>query len=281
MSIVDARPTVEAPDDDPYLWLEETESSQALVWVDAQNASTIGRFSDGRFAADRDALKLTFDRPDNIPFPNRRGRRLFNPWQDAEHPRGLWRTTSLESFRSEITEWDVLIDVDALAAKEREDWVWRGGQSLPGTHDRAIVHLSRGGKDAVVLREFDLKTREFVADGFNLPEARSQVVWIDRDTLLLMSPLGPNMATSTCHAPSGFGGAEPIRSWPRLFSKRSKTISGWGPRSIAMPQKSAYGLSRSRVLSTPTIGWATAPEPKLRSKFLLMRTYGCTATGLS
>jgi prolyl oligopeptidase len=120
----------------------------------------------------------------------------------------LWRTTSLESFRSEITEWDVLIDVDALATKEREDWVWRGGQSLPGTHDRAIVHLSRGGKDAVVMREFDLKTREFVADGFNLPEARSQVVWFDRDTLLLMSPLGLNMATNT-------GLPRTVRLWRR------------------------------------------------------------------
>ena len=128
--IFDPRPTIEAPDDDPYLWLEETESSQALAWVDAQNAATMSRFSDGRFAADRDALKTIFDRPDNIPFPNRRGKKLFNPWQDAEHPRGLWRTTSLESFRSEATEWDVLIDLDALAAKEHEDWVWRGGLSL-------------------------------------------------------------------------------------------------------------------------------------------------------
>jgi prolyl oligopeptidase len=155
MSIVDVRPTVEAPDDDPYLWLEERESPQALAWVEAQNSATISRFFDSRFAADRDALKLIFDRPDNIPFPNRRGKKLFNRWQDAEHLRGLWRMTSLDSFRSENPEWDVLIDLDALAAKEGEDWVWRGGRSLPGTHDRAIVHLSRGGKDAVVLREFD------------------------------------------------------------------------------------------------------------------------------
>src|SRR5262249_11515909 len=106
--IVDVRPTVEAPDDDPYLWLEETESPQALAWVEAQNTATMKRFSDSRFAGDRDALKLIFDRPDNIPFPNRRGKKLFNPWQDAEHPRGLWRTTSFESFRNETPEWDVL-----------------------------------------------------------------------------------------------------------------------------------------------------------------------------
>src|ERR1700730_6747671 len=128
MSIVDVRPTVEAPDDDPYLRLEETESPQALAWVEAQNSATMKRFFDSRLAADRDALKLIFDRPDNIPFPNRRGKELFNPWQDAEHPRGQWRTTSLDSFRSENPEWDVLIDLDALAAKEGEDWVWRGGR---------------------------------------------------------------------------------------------------------------------------------------------------------
>jgi len=208
MSVVDARPTVEAPDDDPYLWLEERESPRALAWVDAQNSATMERFFDSRCAGDRDALKLVFDRPDNIPFPNRRGTRLFNPWQDAEHPRGLWRTTSLESFRSADPEWDVLIDLDTLAASEGEDWVWRGGLSLPGQHDRAIVHLSRGGKDAVVLREFDLTTRKFVADGFNLPEARSQVAWLDRDTLLLMSPLGPDMATRT-------GLPRTVRLWRR------------------------------------------------------------------
>lgn len=143
MPIGDVRPSVEMPDDDPYLWLEEAEGAHALAWVKAQNAATMKQFGDSRYAADRDALKLIFDRPDNIPFPNRRGKKLFNPWRDAEHPRGLWRTTSFESFRSDTPEWDVLIDLDALAAKEGEDWVWRGGLSLPGTHDRAIVHLSR------------------------------------------------------------------------------------------------------------------------------------------
>ena len=131
MTNVDPRPTLAAPDDDPYLWLEEIDGTRALAWVESQNVATMQRFSDTRFAADRDTLKAIFDRPDNIPFPNRRAGRLFNPWQDAEHPRGLWRTTSLESFRSENPSWDVLIDLDAVAAKEGEDWVWRGGMTLP------------------------------------------------------------------------------------------------------------------------------------------------------
>jgi prolyl oligopeptidase len=252
VTILDPRPTVEAPDDDPYLWLEETESSQALAWVEAQNAATMKRFCDNRFNADRDALKLIFDRPDNIPFPNRRGKKLFNPWQDAEHPRGLWRTTSFESFRSETPEWDVLIDIDVLAAKEGEDWVWRGGLSLPGTHDRAIVHLSRGGKDAVVLREFDLTTRKFAANGFNLPEARNQVVWFDRDTLLLMSPLGPNMATDT-------GLPRTVRLWrrgtnplvaPVIFETQQDYFGTWAQVDRDAPEERIWFVEKPGLIDT-------------------------------
>jgi prolyl oligopeptidase len=208
MPNLDPRPTLETPDDDPYLWLEEIEGARVLAFVEAQNAATLRRFGDARFAADRDTLKAILDRPDNIPYPNRRAGKLFNPWQDAAHPRGVWRTTTLESFVTDTPNWDVLIDVDALAVKEGEDWVWRGAISLPPMHDRAIVHLSRGGSDAVMLREFDLSTRAFVADGFNLPESKSGISWLDRDTLLLASPLGSGMATRSGHART-------IRLWRR------------------------------------------------------------------
>jgi prolyl oligopeptidase len=209
MKNLDPRPTVEAPDDDPYIWLEERESPKALAWVEEQNLATMRRFADRHFETDRDTLKRIFDQPDRIPVPNRRGgTKLFNPWQDAEHPRGLWRVTTLESFKSEAPVWNVIVDLDALAAEEGEDWVWRGGQTLRGAHDRAILYLSRGGADAMVLREFDLATRALVPDGFHLPEARSHVAWLDRDTLLLMSPLGPDMATRT-------GLSRTIRLWKR------------------------------------------------------------------
>jgi prolyl oligopeptidase len=208
VAVPDPRPTLEAPDDDPYLWLEEIETPRVLAWVEEQSAATLQRFSDAAVMADRDILKAIFDRPDNIATPNRRAGRLFNPWKDAANPRGVWRVTTLESFCSDAPDWDVLIDVDALAAREGEDWVWRGGASLPPAHERAIVHLSRGGSDAVVLREFDLSTREFVPDGFNLPESRSSIAWLDRDTVLLSSPLGTGMATRS-------GLPRTIRLWRR------------------------------------------------------------------
>jgi prolyl oligopeptidase len=206
--MTDPRPTLEAPDDDPYLWLEEIDGERALAWVEAQNAAILERLGDQRFATDRDVLAAIFDRPDNIPLIARRGSRVFNFWKDAVHPRGLWRVTSLESYRNEQPEWDILLDLDALAAKEAKDWTWSGASTIPGSHDRAMVMLSPGGADAVVLREFDLTSRDFVDEGFTLPEAKGGAAWLDRDTLLLSSALGEGMATDS-------GYARTVRLWRR------------------------------------------------------------------
>jgi prolyl oligopeptidase len=202
------RPTLAAPDDDPWLWLEEVEGERALAWVEAQNAATLARLADNRFVADRDAVKAALDRPDKLPFVTRRGAFLYNFWQDVAQPRGLWRRTTLASYRSPAPDWEVLLDLDALARAEGEDWVWQGATTLPGTHDRAILRLSRGGGDAVVLREFDPTTRQFVVDGFVLPESKGGIDWLDRDTLLLSSAFGKGMETRS-------GYARTVRLWTR------------------------------------------------------------------
>jgi prolyl oligopeptidase len=227
--MTDPRPTIEAPDDDPYLWLEEIDGERSLAWVDGQNATTLARFGDARFAADRDTLAAIYDRPDNIPVIARRGARVFNFWKDVEHPRGLWRATTLDSYRSREPDWDILLDLDALAAKEGEDWTWSGAATIPGSHDRAILMLSRGGADAVVLREFDLVAHNFVTGGFALPEAKGGAAWFDRDTLLLSSALGDDMATSSGYARTvrlWRRGADPLTA-PIIFETSSDQMAVW------------------------------------------------------
>lgn len=227
MPEADPRPTLAAPDDDLYLWLEEVEGARALAWVEAQNRASLSRFGDARFAADRDLLAAILDRPDNIPGVARRGARLFNFWKDADHPRGLWRTTTLESYGTEQPDWEVLLDLDALARAEGEDWIWAGAATLPVSHDRAILSLSRGGGDAVVLREFDLAARGFVAHGFHLPEAKGDAVWLDRDSLLLASALGEGMATEAGYARTvrlWRRGTEPLDA-PVIFSVSAASMS--------------------------------------------------------
>ncbi|WP_257169548.1 prolyl oligopeptidase family protein [Bradyrhizobium sp. SRS-191] len=205
---IDDRPTLAAPDDDPHLWLEDIEGERALAFVAAQNQRTLAAFGGAGFERDRDTLAAIFDRPDNIPFVSRRGGRLYNQWKDAAHPRGLWRRTRLDEFRKAEPKWDVLLDIDRLAADEGEDWALNWVSTLPPMHERAILSLSRGGSDAVVLREFDLGTKRFVEGGFTLTEAKGSVDWLDQNTLLLSSAFGQGMAT-----PSGY--ARTVRLWRR------------------------------------------------------------------
>jgi prolyl oligopeptidase len=228
--MTDARPTIDAPDDDPWLWLEEVDGARALEWVEAENARTTAMLADARYAADRDAVKAALDRPDKLQSITRRGAHVYNYWQDAAQPRGLWRRTSLESFRQDKPDWEVLLNLDALAAAEGRDWVWQGANTLHGSHDRAMLRLSPGGGDAVVLREFDLTKRDFVPGGFHMPEAKGGTDWLDRDTLLLSAALGEGMATTS-------GYARTVRLWPRgtapqdaaiLFETTPETMTAWG-----------------------------------------------------
>ena len=205
---LDERPTLAAPDDDPYLWLEDVEGARALEFVERQSRLTLEKFGGARFAADRDVLAAIYDRPDNIPYVTRRGGLLYNVWKDATNPRGLWRRTTLEEFRKPHPEWEILLDVDKLATEDNKDWLLSWTHAPPEAGSRAIVGLSRGGSDATTLREFDLETKSFVADGFVLPEAKGGAEWVDADTLLLSRAGGEGMVTTS-------GYARTVRRWRR------------------------------------------------------------------
>ncbi|GAB3464235.1 prolyl oligopeptidase family serine peptidase [Actinophytocola sediminis] len=183
---------------DPYRWLEEVTGDTALDWVRERNAETIAELTGApRFAALRDEVREVLDADDRIPYPRRRGEYLYNFWQDAAHPRGQWRRTSFESYRGAEPEWEIVLDVDALASAEDESWVWQGAAVLRPGYRRALVELSRGGADAAVVREFDLTSLSFVDDGFSLPEAKSRVSWIDEDRIFVGTDFGDGSLTAS------------------------------------------------------------------------------------
>jgi prolyl oligopeptidase len=194
--------------DDPYLWLEGVDDPRALAWVARQNARTVRALCDADFERDRENFRAILSAPDKIPFVTKRSAFLYNLWQDKDNRRGLWRRTTMASYRTPTPEWTTLLDIDTLGRAEQEDWVWHGCTTLPPDHRRGLVVLSRGGADASVIREFDLETSTFVSDGFELPEAKSAAVWEDRDTLLVASPLGDGHATTS-------GYARTVRRWRR------------------------------------------------------------------
>ncbi|WP_231989614.1 prolyl oligopeptidase family protein [Mycobacterium sp. 852002-51057_SCH5723018] len=183
--------------DDPYLWLEDIAGDEALDWVRARNEPTLAEFRDPQFDRMRAEALEVLDTDARIPYVVRRGEYLYNFWRDAANPRGLWRRTTLDSYRTDAPEWDVLIDIDELGRADDQKWVWAGAGVIEPDHTRALIGLSRGGSDASIVREFDMLTREFVAGGFELPEAKSQIAWADPDTVLVGTDFGADSLTES------------------------------------------------------------------------------------
>lgn len=184
--------------EDPYLWLEDVEGERALNWVREQNARSLPALeSDPRYAqllVDATALANSRDR---LPTGGIFEGHYYNFWQDEQHVRGIYRRARLDAFaRDGNPQWETVLDIDAIATAENANWVFKGIDCLEGT-TLCLISLSDGGKDAVTVREYDLATRSFVRNGFVVPEAKSGVTWLDRNTLLVATDWGAGTMTES------------------------------------------------------------------------------------
>jgi prolyl oligopeptidase len=212
---------------DPHLWLEDITGDDALEWVNAHNEPTLADLGGERFEQMRAEALQVLDTDSRIPYVRRRGEYLYNFWRDATNPRGLWRRTTLDSYRTADPDWDVLIDVDALAADDGENWVWAGADVIEPDLTLALVGLSRGGSDATVVREFDMRTRQFVAGGFELPEAKTDVTWQDADTVIVGTDFGPGSLTDSGYPriTKRWRRGEPLAEAETLFAGEVSDVS--------------------------------------------------------
>ena len=194
-------PITETQAEDPNLWLEAVEGEDALAWVRAQNARSLAELqADPRYEGFEAAALDALNSKERIPYGAVRDGMVYNFWQDDVNVRGLWRRTGLDSYATAEPDWETVVDFDTLAAEEGKNWVYKGANCLrqvgkPARH--CLVSLSDGGKDAVVNREFDLVTKNFVADGFVTTEAKQGVAWVDADTLLIASDWGEDTVTAS------------------------------------------------------------------------------------
>jgi prolyl oligopeptidase len=287
-------------DSDPHLWLEDITGDDALQWVEAHNEPTLADLGGERFEQMRaDALEV-LDTDSRIPYVRRRGGYLYNFWRDATNPRGLWRCTTLDSYRTANPDWDVLIDLDELAAADDENWVWAGAEVIEPDLTLALVGLSRGGSDASVVREFDMRTRQFVAGGFELPEAKTDVTWQDADTVIVGTDFGPGSLTDSgypritkrwtrgeplAEAETLFAGEvsdvsvgagfDPTPGFERLlvsrsfdfFNRERYELRGGELIKIDVPTDAGTSIHREWLLIRPrtdwTVGWTTYPAGSL------------------
>ncbi len=184
--------------EDPYLWLEDVTGDKAISWVKEQNAKTQKMLeASPQFASIRDKTLEVVNSRARIPSVAKRGEWLYNFWQDEKAIRGIWRRTTMAEYKKAEPKWEIVLDLDQLAKNEKENWVWKGATCLYPNYDRCLLNLSRGGADAMVIREFDIASKSFVAGGFELKEAKGSAYWVDRDTLFVQTNFGPGSQTAS------------------------------------------------------------------------------------
>jgi prolyl oligopeptidase len=192
-------PLAELGKDDPYKWMEEIEGERPLAWAKAENTRSLAILQgDSRYAGLESQALAILNAKDRVPGVSFAGdESLRNFWQDAEHVRGIWRKTTLDSYRTAEPQWETILDIDTLSKAENANWVFKGAGCLAPEETRCLVTLSNGGKDAVTIREFDTTTKAFIPGGFVLPEGKQNVGWLDKDTLLVAREWEPGQVTKS------------------------------------------------------------------------------------
>jgi len=251
--------SAKAPND-PFLWLEDANGARALAWVKEQNARTLAVLQKAPtfapFYADALAVNQAKDR---IPRPEIINGRLYNFWQDSEHVRGIWRSTTVDDYENAEPNWTTVIDLDALAKSDQKNWVWQGADCDSPSGKRCLISLSEGGEDASTVREFDLTTGQFVADGFSLPRGKQSTAWLDDDTLLVAREWTPGEMTASGYpyVVKSLKRGQPLASAVEIFRGITADVSvdpielhdGQGNRAIFIRRGVSFFESETRLVT--------------------------------
>jgi prolyl oligopeptidase len=220
---------------DPYLWLEDVEGEDALAWVEEQNKVSLGYLESlSTYEPFRHRNLEIYNSDERIAQPRMMGDHVYNFWRDEDNVRGRWRRMHLDDYIAGIEEWDLVLDIDMLAEGEDEDWVWKGANCLRPEYRRCLLNLSRGGADAVVVREFDVVEKAFVMDGFAIPEAKQRVSWIDDNAIFVGSDFGDGSLTDSGYPRTTrlWKRGEPLEEATEIFAGEKTDVSagiyrGW------------------------------------------------------
>ncbi len=216
--------------EDPYIWLENVDAEKSLKWVEKWNEKTLDVLcSQPDYNTIYEKNLEIYNSTDRIAAPSIYGDFIYNFWQDKEHERGIWRRTSLKNYLNENTEWEIVLDIDKLSNKDNEKYVFKGASGLYPDYDKFLVSLSKGGGDAVIIKEFNAKTKAFVKNGFLLPEAKGSANWIDKNTLMVSTDFGDGITSS--------GYPKQVKIWKRgtelknaklIFEGKEEDMGIWG-----------------------------------------------------
>ena len=217
-----------------YQWLEDVWGKKSIEWVKAHNKRSETELKgDPRFSEYEKVATRILESPDRLPAPDFENGKIFNTWQDAKHVRGILRVTSQRDYVSANPHWKTVLDIDALAKRDKRDWVMdRNIPQFPGDK-RILIGLSDGGEDAVTLREFDLNKGQFVKNGFVLPRSKQQAAWVNDNELLVATDWGKGTMTTSGYAfvIKSLKRGQPLSAANEIFRGKREDTFAW-PSSV-------------------------------------------------
>lgn len=182
---------------DEFSFLEDAGHPRTRAWLKTQHDRTTAALQGARFRSFVDQAQQAAEGlsqfealavPGAVPL---RDGWIYQHWSDQQHPKGVWRRARFDAFVRGEPQWDVLLDIDALGAREHKSWLFLEAVFAPGGK-RALIRLSEGGSNVNEWREFSIDSRAFVADGFVVPAALAAYAdWRDENTLLVSADFGP------------------------------------------------------------------------------------------
>ncbi|SKB83690.1 prolyl oligopeptidase family serine peptidase [Maribacter arcticus] len=217
--------------EDKYLWLEEVDGQKALEFVNAQNKTTIAELSaEKEYQNIYDKSLAIYNSDERIAYPSIRGNYVYNFWKDKDHVRGIWRRSTVDDYRKGNPNWETLLDIDKLSEEDDIKWVYKGSSGLYPNYNRFLIDLSKGGGDAVVVKEFDVTTKQFIENGFLIEESKGSASYIDENTLIVTSDFGEGTMTTS-------GYPRQVKLWKRgtslndaqlIYEGETSDVGAWG-----------------------------------------------------
>lgn len=262
----------------PYAALEDVQGKAALDWVKARNKESAAVLeSDQLFQTLKSEILEILDAKDRVPGISIRSRGtdvyVENFWQGPENVKGIFRRQSLADYKAKRENWETLIDVDKIAADEKTNWVFKGLLCAPIRWERCLLMLSKGGSDAVYTREYDLDKKQFVADGFVIPEGKLRIGWRDDDSIWLGADNGPGTMSKSGYPITVrvWVRGEPIEKAQEIFrgepsdvAVAAGTLREWtkeGDRTLPIITRAITFYQNEIFLPDPAGKWTKIPVP--------------------
>ena len=179
--------------------LQDMESKAVQQWVRKHNKNT-------RKLLDKTATYRRINKECRLA--NKKNKSLDEIWlgENGTYERisgDLFQEIKKESYLSENPQWETLLNIKTFAKKEGENWEF--SDIFQEKFNKKIVTMigfSNAGSDAFIAREFNVKTKKFVRNGFSLPMAHSDITWYSHNTLLLGTNFGENSLTEANYSRS-------------------------------------------------------------------------------